>query len=555
MKVHEVIADAYVRRGGKTFFGLLGEGNLKLASTLVTVHGAVMHTARHEQGAVALADGYARVTGRPTLAVVTAGPGLANAGVSVASAVKAHSPVLILAGDSPTHDPSFFQRMDQRAWARGLETPIVQVSQPDELHAGLREAWRYLDAGHAVLLSIPMDVQDAEAPEGAFDDWAEPAEAMLPADDMIAEAAARLRGAERPVILVGRGVRTPEARAAVSRLAAAVGAPIATSLGAAGAFHGDPLELGLCGGFDPGAVVGVVSSADVALVVGSSLSRYTTRDGRVLAVPAVIRLDNDKDAPSENVEAELTLYGDARATLSAIAERLEGAPAAERAGKVAAGRARIADSRREHVYTFEPTDRPGAIDPRTIITKVEAAVPHPRHLALDGGHFTTFAAGLMSWEANNELLFGLSWGAIGQGLLLGIGAAAAAHDEGTGARTLVMAGDGGFLMNLQELETAARLGFPLGVIVFNDQAYGYEVHMLNMYRLDPEIARVPTPDLAAVAKAVGGDGEVVDDPAQLDGMLERMASSQGLYLADVRIDGAVQNWRVQELIRNYRATH
>ena len=113
MRVYERVAEAYAERGGEGFFGLLGEGNIKLCTTLKEAHGMTMRTARHEQGAVAMADGYSRASRRASLAAVTAGPGLVNAGVSIASAARAGSPVLVFAGDAPRGDDGHFQAMDQ----------------------------------------------------------------------------------------------------------------------------------------------------------------------------------------------------------------------------------------------------------------------------------------------------------------------------------------------------------------------------------------------------------------------------------------------------------
>lgn len=538
MQVYERVAAEYVRRGGRAFFGLLGEGNIKLSMALTSRHGLEMRTARHEQGAVAMADGYARVSGGIGLAAVTAGPGLVNAGVSIATAARARSRVLLFAGDSPADDPGHFQAMNQEKWADGLGVTLVRVDAPEYLEGALERVFEHLVRSEAVILSIPIDVQEmaavaVEPPQRALD-------APLPAsDDAIERAADLIAASRRPLLLVGRG--GIGAAGPLRELAHSVGMPIATTLRAIGLFHDEPLTLGICGGFDPGPVAAAMADADLVVAVGTSLSRYTTKHGVLLEGSTVVRVDNRPSPPGAD---DLLLMGDAGPTVAALVRTLATRTSG---GELARERARAA---RLETYSYTATTLVDRVDPRTVIEAIERSIPHPRHISLDGGHFTTFAAGLMSWHSPDEMLFGLDFGAIGQGMLLAIGAAAAVADTASGAQVTAIIGDGGFMMNLQELETAVRLALPLTVIVLNDEAYGQEVHMLDMYGLDTDLARISTPDLAAVARALGAVGARVQTEGELITALSN-ASGSAVTVLDVRIDGAVRNWRMEELIRSY----
>lgn len=539
MRVYERVSAEYVRRGGRAFFGLLGEGNIKLSATLTSRHGLEMRTARHEQGAVAMADGYARVTGGIGLAAVTAGPGLVNAGVSIASAARARSRVLLFAGDSPAVDPGHFQAMSQEKWADGLGVTLVCVEAPEYLEAALDRVFAHLERSEAVILSIPMDVQEMEVP--AADPPRRAHDVPVPAPDELIERAADLIAASRrPLLLVGRG--GIGASEPLRELARSVGMPIATTLRAIGLFHDEPLALGVCGGFDPGPVAAAMADADLVVAVGTSLSRYTTKHGALLEGSTVVRVDT---RPSPRGACDLLLIGDAGPTVSALVRAL----ATRTSPGDDAARERVRTARLA-TYGYTATSLVNRIDPRAVIDTIERSVPHPRHISLDGGHYTTFAAGLMSWHGPDELLFGLDFGAIGQGMLLAIGAAAAVADTASGAHVVAIIGDGGFMMNVQELETAVRLALPLTVIVLNDHAYGQEVHMLEMYGLDPDLARIRTPDLAAVARAFGAAGIRVQTEDELVEALRLQKSPESaITVMDVQIDGGVRNWRMEQLFR------
>ena len=542
MRVYERVAEAYAERGGEGFFGLLGEGNIKLCTTLKEAHGMTMRTARHEQGAVAMADGYSRASRRASLAAVTAGPGLVNAGVSIASAARAGSPVLVFAGDAPRGDDGHFQAMDQGSWAAGLGVPFVAVNDPSDLEPALELVFATLELGSAVILSIPMDVQDLEVVTGATADPHPRPMMAFPSREEISWAAHLIATSERPLLLVGGGGL--HAAAVVGELAHRVGMPMATTLRGIGLLHDDPLMLGVCGGFDTGPVAAAIRESDLLIAVGTSLSRYTTKQGALTRDRDILRIDVRHPVRTQEREAFLT--GDSAAVVGAIVEEL-------RESRIDRGadhaRERIVAAQREE-YTYDPVDGGSGIDPRSALRAIDRAIGHPRHVSLDGGHFTTFAAGMMSWHDPSEMLFGLDFGAIGQGLLLALGAAASVIDDGREARVVAIVGDGGFLMNLQELETAVRLEVPLTVVVLNDEAYGQEVHMLEMYGLDPAFARISTPDLAAVARALGAAGARVETLDDLEAALEEQ-TAEPVRLLDVRIDGSVRNWRVEEMLRGH----
>ncbi len=248
MRGHEALASALAREGTEVVFGVMGDGNMLLVGDLVERHGVRFVAARHEAGAVAMADGYARSTGRPGICTVTHGPGLTQCGTPLTVARLARSPVLVVAGDTPASARLHVQNIDQSVFASATTGRHVAVRSNEALGEDVWLSFRHLRTGRGpVVLSAPVDIQEAEMPRewqsGDSGSSLAGFQRRLPDPVLLDELVARVAAAQRPVLIAGRGaIGSGEA---VTRLADRVGALLATTLPAKGLFTGSPRTSGL----------------------------------------------------------------------------------------------------------------------------------------------------------------------------------------------------------------------------------------------------------------------------------------------------------------------
>ncbi|WP_370324171.1 thiamine pyrophosphate-binding protein [Euzebya sp.] len=537
MKVYEAVARVLVDQGVTDVFGVMGDGNLKLIPHLTSTAGVRMVGARHEAAALAMADGYARTIGRVGVCTVTQGPGLTNTLTALISARKARTPLVLLAGDTPHGVPGLPQDCDQDALLAAAGIP-VQPFRAETAAADVAAAFeRARRAPGPVAISMPTDVQDAEH-AGAIPPPPTPVEAdvVAPDPDQLAAAVARLRTAERPIVLAGRGAVRAGAREAAIALADAAGALLATSLPGKGYFDGHPWSLGICGGLATPLGVELLRDADVVVVLGASVNSFTSKAGSLFRPPTeLIHVDADAGAIGAYTPATLAVVGDAGATAVQMRDALVAAGPCEGEGyRTAAVRARLDDFDLAQAHADASDGE--ALDPRTVCARLEELLPRDRSLVTDGGHFCGFPAGYLSVPEPSAFIFSLDFGSVGLGLGTALGAAVARPDR----LTVLGIGDGGLMMSLGDLETAGRYGIPLLVLVFDDGAYGAEMHFLRMLGLPEEQSLFPTPDLVGVAESVGVRGMRIRSLDDLEGLAAAAADLSEPLLAHITVNRDVR---------------
>jgi thiamine pyrophosphate-dependent acetolactate synthase large subunit-like protein len=532
MTVYEAVADAVVREGTRTIFGLMGDANMELLGEL-TRQDVEFVKVRHEQGAAAMADGYSRASGSVGVCTVTCGPGLINASTSLAVARRHRSPVVVIAGASPLGDPGHLQSFDQQSLGATMAGTTISVTGPEEVGRCIADAFAAARSGGGpVLVNLPMDVQASAVTEP----WHYvPASAApdvdLPLPDVSAAVAA-IAGAERPAMIVGRGALVADAEAAVLDLAEAAGAPFVTTMQATGIGGGHALSLGNAGLMGSPAAFAVIRDADCLIVVGASLYRLTTGFGALVEDTQVVLVDSD---PAAAPKADVFVCGDARAISEALSRELRARSTCD--PSAAAGGRMPTDS-----YPFEPDHGAGTVDPRSAFVELDRILPPDRVIVMDAGHFISFAGPLLRIPSPDSWVFPTDLGCIGQSLSAAIGVAKARP----GQRVTVVAGDAGFLMGISELETAARLGLPITFFIINDEAWGQEAHVLAMKGGDPELAMAPTPDLSALAGGFGANGYRIAGPEDLRGLQAAIAAARGPLVVDVRVNPRVRNWVIEQ---------
>src|SRR5579859_2559296 len=532
--------------GTHTVFGVVGSGNFHVTNALVA-RGATFVAARHECGAACAADAWARGTGRVGILTVHQGPGLTNALTGITEAAKSRTPLLVLAPDVA----SAAVRSNFRVDVAALATSVGAV--PDRLHspgtAADDTARAYQTAQRerrTVVLAMPLDVQAARCDPPVVAPLP-PLDPPAPAPRAVARLTEALTGAARPVFVAGRGARVADARADLERLADASGALLATSAVAKGLFHGSPWDLGVSGGFASPLTAELIGNADLIVGWGCSLNMWTMRHGKLIGPGArVAQVDDDSAAIGAHRPADVGVLGDvaqtARAALAGLAGRvLPG----YRSDEV---RSRIAREVRWRDVPYTDEGGGDRIDPRTLTIALDDLLPAERVVAIDSGNFMGYPSMFLSVPDEAGFCFTQAYQSIGLGLASAIGAALAQPDR----LPVAALGDGGALMGASELETVVRLGLPMVVVVYDDEAYGAEVHHFGPDGFVLDTVRFPPADIAAIGRGFGCAGVTVRGPEDLGPVREWLAGPRDRPLViDAKVASASGSWWLEEAFRGH----
>lgn len=517
-------------------FGVMGNGNAYFLDALSTT--ATRFTAmRHEAGGVAAADAYARAGGGLAAATATYGAGFTNTLTPLAEAVMAQIPLVLVVGDAPTTGARPWD-VDQFQIAAGLGAPTFTVGRDDATATTLRAIEHAVHRRTAVVLAIPYDLASVVSEEPLRADGTPHHPALVrpsrvePVPRRLDTAATALRAARRPLILAGRGAWLADAGRSLGELAERLDAYTATTALGLGLFGSSERDLGVAGGFATDRAAHRIAEADVVLVVGAGLNQFTMRFGEAFAPDAhVIQVDL-ADAPTDPRVDEL-VHGDAALAAEGLLERLTGTTGS---GWFAA----TGPVRERHHLDRDPGEgmsADGRLDPRSLARRLDELLPADRTVVQDGGHFIGWAPSYFDIPSPDRLIMvGTAYQTIGLGFPSAVGAAAAGH---TGT-TVLCTGDGGGLMALADLDTVIRTAASCVIVVFNDAAYGAEVHQYGSRGLAQGPMLIDEVDFAGLARALGGDGLTIDTLADLQGLADWVhAGARGVLLLDCRISTSV----------------
>jgi thiamine pyrophosphate-dependent acetolactate synthase large subunit-like protein len=394
-----------------------------------------------------------------------------------------------------------------------------------------------------VVLMLPLDVQAMETDGGAAGPTLQLAPPR-PDDATVARIAAILADARRPAIVAGRGAVLSDAGPALRRLGELTGAVLATSAVANGLFAGDPYDLGIAGGFATPTATRLLRDADVVLAVGASLNAWTTRHGTMFAPDAqVIQVDVDAEAIGAHRPVDVGAIGDARLTAEALVAALEDTPAQPRTDELAA---RIATGAwRDESY--DETTAVDVVDPRTLSIALDDLLPTERTVAVDSGHFMGWPSMYLRVPDAAGFVFPQAFQCVGLALGNAMGAALARPDR----LTVAALGDGGALLSLPEFETLGRLGLPILVIVYNDAAYGAEVHHFRPMGHAVDLAQFADTDFAALARAAGCEGITARSIADLEFLRAWLEKREGPMVLDAKVDPDICADWLEEAFRGH----
>jgi acetolactate synthase-1/2/3 large subunit len=512
----EVLARAGVRR----FYTVPGESFLEILDAAEQHPGVSLVSTRHESGAAFMAEADARLTGVPAVAMATRGVGASNLAIGVHTARQDSTPMVVLLGhvETPFLGREAFQEVDLAAFYAPIAKWTATVHRADRLAEFVERGLRIATTGRPgpVMLALPADLLGENVPvppETGMTTVPRPA----PGPEEVGFVARRLAEARRPVIIAGEGAR--DAREELLAFAEAFDVGVYAAFRRQDVFPNEhPLYLGHLTLATPPETLKALDEADLVLVVGSRLDEVTTQSyGLPRADQAVIQINADPG------EVQRGLVADARAALSAlVAQGPSPGPARDWS---AAHRAYLDSS-------SIPAERTtSGIDPSRVVAALGEVLPDDALLANDAGNFAAFLH--RYWRYNHpRTQLAPANGAMGYGVPAAVAAKLAAPER----RVVAVAGDGGFLMTGQELETAVRYGAAILVVVFRNGMHG-TIAMHQARELGrtagTEIGDV---DLASYARSLGAEGYTVRDPGELVPALEGALASETVALVDVVTD-------------------
>ena len=535
MNVSEAVGRTLVERGVRQVFGVVGSGNFHVTNAMVDA-GARFVAARHEGGAATMTDAYGRMSGEVAVLSVHQGCGLTNAMTGITEAAKSRTPMVVVAAQATQPRSNFY--VDQEMLATSVGAVPMRIGSAD---SAVADAAAAIDLARrerrTVLLNLPLDVQGDEVENLTLPEPMASSDPMVPSDDDLNLLAGALEEAHRPVFVAGRGSRGPRCRQALADLAEATGALLATSAVAKGLFNDNEWYLDVSGGFSSPLAAELIKGADLIVGWGCALNMWTMRHGRLIGEGSrVIQVDDDSEAIGAHRPVAQGVVGDVRATAEAALARVGGPSPGYRSDDV---RRRIASEIRWRDVPYEENSTGERIDARTLSIALDDLLPEERIVSIDSGNFMGYPSMYLSVPDEWGFCFTQAFQSIGLGLATAIGAALAQPDR----LPVAALGDGGGLMSIAEMETVVRLGLPMVVVVYNDEAYGAEVHHFGPDGHDLDIVQFPPTDIAAIARGFGFEALTVREKSDLDPVAVWVAGDRARpLLIDAKVTSQASWW-------------
>ena len=552
MTAARALVGALRAQGVDTIFGIISSHTMEIFDALYDHQDAIRFiSTRHEQAAAMMADGYARVTGKPGVCLTSTGPGAANSMGGLGEAYAASSPVLTITSSA---EERLYERglgtmhetKDQLGMLSTVTQHSVHIGRAQETPARVQEAFGLFcrRSPRPIAIEMPADVQ------GQVAEMTIPGPVQHPApsaDAAAVEAAADLLLAGKRVgVLAGTGVHRSGAGQALTRLVERLGAPVFTTAGGKGAIAEDhELSLGMYGGeynFPPGGLEDprqtFANSLDVLLVVGSSLSYFRAKSQGLRQPPQQIHLDIDAASMDKWYTAAVRLVGDAKTVLKQLnAVLAERADSGQSAFGGEAGFAGEVKEVRERIRDYKRKTMPNETE---IMEAIRGATARDAVFVGDVGICNHRGANYCLEIYGQRSYLSPAWGGLGFGFPAATGAKAGVPDR----QVICITGDGGFQFNIQELGTCVQYGLRPVVLVFNDDAWGLLRHYQKSRGNGRYIASdLRNPDFARLAETYGAWGAQARSLPELVQALERALEAETAAVIDVKTPEGFANFR------------
>ena len=511
--------------GVDTIFGIPSVHNMPIYDAIAREGGIDAITVRHEQGAAGMADGYARATGKTGVCITSTGPGAANAAGGMLEALTASSPVLQVTGqiETPYLDKGkgfLHEAPDQLSMLRAVSGYAERAASTDDIPQALSRAFRATRQGRPqpAAIEIPIDLQYAES---AFSlPQADEPPRPEPDPAAIAAAARLIAGAGRPVVWAGGGVISSGASEQVVRLTERLGAPVITTTTGRGSIPEDhPLALGPL--FNDRFVRELLATSDSLIAVGTRFQGAHTANWTAKLPENLIHIDVDADVVGRNYPPAVPIVADAKLALAALLSQL--GPGARGDADYAAEIFRVRTEARERARQAVEVHLPIMDALRTVLDRDAIVVKDATLPAYTWGNRL-----LEVYEPRTSIHS--TTVAIGPGLALALGARVARPDR----QTVLIAGDGGFMLNIAELATAAQYNIGVVILLFNDRGYGvlrnHQDQRFDGRRIGVDLH---TPDFLQLAAGFGLQSERVETKEAFRPALERALAADAPVLLDI----------------------
>ena len=547
MKASDLFVRALEAEGVRYVFGIPGEENLDLLESLRTSRIGLVLT-RHEQAAGFMAATHGRLTGKAGVALATLGPGATNFVTAAAYAQLGAMPMLMITGQKPikTSKQGHFQIVDVVDMMRPLTKYTRQVVSADTIPARVREAFRNAEEERpgAVHLELPEDIARDPCDANVID--ASQSRRPIADDKAIHRAIEALRTAKRPLLMVGAGANRKLTSKMLRRFVDHTGIPFFTTQMGKGVLDEEhPLFMGNAALSDGDFVHRAIDAADCIINCGHDVVEkppFFMRTGHRMVIHV--------NFSSAQVDAvyfpQLEVVGDIANAIWRITEGLAPEPASPQSHWDFSFFQTVREHHDAHVVKRADDDR-FPIHPARVVAEVRKVMPEDGIVCLDNGIYKLWFARSYRARMPNTLLLDNALATMGAGLPSAI-AAKIVHPE---RRVLAVCGDGGFMMNSQELETAVRLKLDLVCVILRDDAYGMirwkQAHM----NLPDYGMALGNPDFVKYAEAYGARGHRPKAAGDLGSMIERAFGAGGVHVIDVPVDYSendrILNHEIREL--------
>ncbi|MEO0671068.1 MAG: thiamine pyrophosphate-binding protein [Pseudomonadota bacterium] len=542
--VYRAIANAFAAEGVDTQFVLLGDGNMHWSIAFDELGGTQSVHVRHEHCAVAAATAYALATGHVGVASVTCGPGLSQITTALPAAVRAGIPLVVFAGESPMHAKFYNQAIDQAPLVTATGARYIAAHSAKRMSVAIREAFHSARIDRCpVVLGVPYDLQKQPAHAGEpyvpIGDHMPDGGRPQPDPRQLERVRDLLLTARAPVLIGGRGALRSQAADAISELAAEAGALLANTLPVRGLFDDDAYSLGVAGGYASDLAREMFAEVDLVIAFGASLTYYTKDGGNLFPAAQTVAVDLAPTSLKDGMAtADVFLTCDARAGAVALKDAIKSARSEGESPQSHVRTPALAERLRTEVADsaeFEIAD--GQVDPRAAVFAIDAVVPKSWDFVTGSGHQAYYNSQIRGRPADRFFTV-REFGAIGNGLSYALGVAAARR-RGAASELVLIEGDGGLLMHIQELETLKRLSQRILICVLNDGAYGSEIHKLMAEGIDDSLARFGRPPFHEIARGFGLRGAEITDLGQIPSLFEAFAAQDTSEVWNIQISDRV----------------
>ena len=534
-KGSDLLVAALENEGVDRIFGVPGEENLDFLESLRNSSIELVLT-RHEQAAAFMAATHGRLTGRPGVCLATLGPGALNFSTGAAYAHLGAWPMILITGQKAVMSArqARFQIVDIVASMKPLTKMTRQIVSPAAIPAMVRDAFRVAmeERPGPVHLELPEDIAGEEVdevpviPVHALDRPVATAAALD-------RAAAAILAAKRPLVMIGAACSRPSLTEALSSFVARTRLPFFnTQMGKGAVTGGSNLYMGTAALSEGDYVHEAVARADLIIAVGHDTIEKPPFLMKDNGGPKVIHVGFQSATVEQVYHPDIEVIGDIGASATALAERLEGRVVED------AGTSELRQKILSRLNDRAEEDR-FPVTPQRLVHDVRQAMPEDGIVCLDNGMYKIWFARNYRTHVANTLLLDNALATMGAGLPSAMMASMLFPQR----RVLAVCGDGGFMMNSQEMETAVRLGLNLVVIVLNDSAYGMIRWKQAVDGFEDFGMRFGNPDFVRYAEAYGAKGSRITAVEQLVPTIEAALAGGGVHLLDVPIDYS-ENTRV-----------